>query len=182
MADLSLQKSSSLARLGFGRGGSLFLYVGIGAFAAVLITLGGLLFLNRAREAMREEFIAENEAKKESLRPELLNQIILLDKRLKGARDLLTGHNFASNVFRVIEANTHPQVRFANLVLSADALKTDMSGEAASYSAISRQVAILEREAQIEKVEFGGLSTTGEGLVGFKLSLIFKPTLLRLRP
>ena len=156
------------------------MYAGIGFLVAVSAALGGLIFLNRARQAMREEFIAQNEIKKESLRPELLTQITLLDQRLKSVRGLVGDHNFASNVFRVIEANTHPQIRFTNFAFAADGLKADMSGEAASYRVLAQQIAILERAAEVERVEFGGLSTTGEGLVGFKLSLLFKPALLHL--
>mgnify|MGYP001602555926 FL=1 len=56
-----------------------------------------------------------------------------------------------------------------------------MTGEAASYRALAAQIGIFERDPQIEKTEFGGLSATSGGLVGFKLSLTVKPALLHLR-
>ncbi|MEK7541779.1 MAG: hypothetical protein AAB533_02955 [Patescibacteria group bacterium] len=178
---LSSQRSSVLTRFGAGRGVSLFFPVAVVACAAVVAAIGGLLALNRVREAEREEFVAQNTIKEESVRPELLAQISLLDRRLKGVRGLLDEHTLTSNIFRMIEADTHPQVRFLNFIFSADGLKIDMTGEAANYRALSQQIGIFERDPQIEKTEFGGLSATSEGLVGFKLSLTVKQALLHLR-
>lgn len=160
---------------------SVLLFLGVGVLAVTVAGVGGLIALNRGQEIQREELISQNKIKEESVRPELLQQISLLDRRLKGARQLIGDHAFASNIFSVIEKNTHPEVRFLNFTFSADGLKADMSGEAASYRALSRQIGLFEREPQIERTEFGGLSSTGEGLVGFKLSLTFTPTLLHLR-
>lgn len=178
---LSSRQSSVFTRFQAGFGASLFFFLSIAVFAVVITGIGGLLVLNRAREQQRDEFIAQNKIKEESVRPELLQQISLLDRRLKGIRTLMGEHLFASNVFRVIEQDTHPKVRFLNFTFAADGLKLDMTGEAASYRALARQISIFERDAQIERTEFGGLSATGEGLVGFKLSLTFKPGLLHLR-
>ncbi|OHA02681.1 MAG: hypothetical protein A3J10_03625 [Candidatus Sungbacteria bacterium RIFCSPLOWO2_02_FULL_54_10] len=164
-----------------GRGVSLFFIVAASALVLAAAGIGGLFVLNRAQESQRDEFIAQNRIKEESVRPELLQQVVLLDRRLKGVRTLIGEHMFTSNVFGVIEKNTHPQVRFLNFTFSADSLKLDMSGEAASYRALSRQIALFEQEPQIERTEFGGLSATSDGLVGFKLTLTFKPTLLHLR-
>lgn len=148
----------------------------------VLAATIGLVVLNHSRESQKAQFIAQNKIKEESLRPELLDQIASLETRLENARALLTNHPFASNVLRVLEQDTHPQVRFSNFSFARDGLKADMSGEAASYRVLARQIGIFEQDPQIQKVDFGGLSTTGEGLVGFKLTLVFRPSLLQLRP
>lgn len=142
---------------------------------------GVLVILNRSRETQKVQFIAQNKTKEESLRPELLNQIAILEARLTGARTLLGGHTFASNVFRVLEADTHPQVRFSNFAFARGGLKVDMTGEAANYRVLARQIGLFEQDPQIQKVEFGGLAGTAAGLVGFKLSLTFRETLLHLR-
>lgn len=182
MADFLAPRSAPvLSRLSHGPGTSLFFFISIGALVTAAVAAGGLTVLNGAQESRREEFIAQNKIKEENVRPELLQQVALLDKRLKSVGALIGSHTFASNIFSVIEKNTHPQVRFQNFTFAADSLKLDMSGEAASYRALANQIGLFEREAQIERTEFGGLSTTGEGLVGFKLTLTFKPALLHLR-
>lgn len=155
--------------------------IGIASLLLVGAAAGGLVILNRGREAQKLELISQNKIKEESMRPELLASILSLDQRLKAARQALGSHTFVSNVFGLLEADTHPQVRFSNFSFAADSLKLEMSGEAASYRALARQIAFFEQDPQIDHVEFGGLSVTGEGLIGFKLSLTFKQTLLRLR-
>jgi len=182
MADLSLRQSSSfVSRLPLG-GILSFSAISIGLFVMVLAATGALVLLNQSRESVKAQFIAQNKIKEESLRPELLDQIISLEQRLKNARALLAGHPFVSNVFRVLEQDTHPQVRFSNFSFAKDGLKADLSGEAASYRVLARQIGIFEQDPQIQKVDFGGLSATSEGLVGFKLTLVFRPSLLEIRP
>ena len=180
MADLSLKTSSFVSRLP--RGGSLsFSAISIALFIAVLGATGGLVILNRGRENQKTQFIAQNKIKEESLRPELLNQIVSLEDRLTGARELLSNHTFVSNVFRVLEADTHPYVQFSNFSFARDSLKVDMAGEAANYRVLARQIGLFEQDPQIQKVEFGGLSSTGTGLIGFRLTLTFRGALLHLR-
>ena len=53
-----------------------------------------------------------------------------------------------------------------------------MSGEATSYSTIARQIGVFERDQNIERVEFGGLSLGANNVAGFKVSLIFKRSFL----
>lgn len=177
---LSLQRPPSQFAVPPRNTGALFI-LALAFLSIMLVASGALFVLNHAREGQQAQFIEQNKIKEEGLRPELLNQIASLDERLKAVRTLLSNHTFASNIFRVLEADTHPDVRFGNFSFVASALKVDVTGEAASYRALARQIAIFEQDPQIRSVEFGGLSTTGEGLVGFKLSLIFQPTFLHLR-
>ena len=182
MAEFLLKQESPLDRFDLERGGSIFFYVSLGLFFAVLVSLAGLIVLNRAKLNARDELVRQNQSKEESLRPESLQQVVALDTRQKNIHTLFGNHTFASNVFQVIERNAHPQVRFLNFNFSADSRKVDMSGEAASYRALSRQIGIFERDPQVESVEFGGLSASQERFVSFRTSIIFKPTLLGVRP
>ncbi len=181
MAEFLIKQDAPARRFDFERGGSSFFFGSFVLFLLMLAGLGGLIVLNKTRAGERDRIVAENQSKEENLRPELLNSVAVLDKRLKNLRLILGSHVFVSNVFKVIEQNTHPQVRFTSFSFTTDSRKVDMSGETTSYTALSRQINILEREPQIERVEFGGLSTAEEKFVGFKLSIIFKPTLLSIR-
>lgn len=97
-------------------------------------------------------------------------------------RTLLARHVFPSNVFKLLEADTHPQVRFANFNFVADSRKLEMTGETTSYALLARQISLLERDPQVEEVQFGGLAFGPSNLLGFKLTIIFKQSLLQLRP
>ena len=180
MADLSLKQTASVSRVSYG-GGFPFSTVSISVFVIVLAAIGGLFVLNGQMESQREELIKQNKIKEESLRPELLEQIITLEDRLKGIRTLLARHPYASNVYRILEADTHPQVKFTSFSFSADTLKVEMGGETVSYRVLARQITFFERDPQIEDVQFGGLSVAGPGVVAFRLTLTFKPTFLHIR-
>ncbi|QQG45673.1 MAG: hypothetical protein HYW89_02010 [Candidatus Sungiibacteriota bacterium] len=182
MADLLLKKESPEAKFRIERGSSFLFYLVLALFFLGLAVYGGLLLLNRGQERAREELTAQVRLKEEDLRPELLNQIFILDKRLKNLRTLLARHIFPSNTLRLVEADTHPQVRFLNFNLSTDSRKLEMSGETTSYAVLARQIALFERDPQVERVEFGGLSFGTNNLLGFKLTLIIKTSLLQLRP
>mgnify|MGYP001592813218 FL=1 len=182
MAEFLIKQGASARRFSFERGGSLFFSGSLILFILTLAGLGGLILLNKTTADQRDRIAAQNREKEESVRPEELESVANLDRRLKNLRVLLDNHAFASNVFAVIEQNTHPEARFTTFNFSAESRKLDMSGETTSYSALSRQIAMFERAAQIERVEFGGLSAAEGKFVSFKISIIFKPTLLSIRP
>lgn len=181
MADLSLKQASALGPRPPLGAGVPFAAVSITLLVAVLAALGGLTLLNRQREAQREEFIRQNKIKEESLRPELLAQIVALEGRLKGIRALLSRHEFSSNALRLVEADTHPQVQFSSFAFSADNLKVELGGQAASYRVLARQITFFENDPQVEAVEFGGLSAVSSGLIGFHLAITLKPGFTHIR-
>lgn len=170
------------ARIRVRGGDSLFFYFSLLLFLASLAAYGGLALLNRAQGEAREELARAVGEKEAELRPELVNQIFLLDARLKNLRTLLSGHLFTSNIFRFLEGSTHPRVRFLSFNFLAQSRRIDMSGEAASYATVAEQVALFERHPHVEKVEFGGLSLGSNNLVNFKLTLMLRDAILRLRP
>lgn len=163
------------------RGSSLVFYLALVVFLIITTALGGLFLLNRAQKEARQALVGEVKEKENNLKGGILNQIFTLEQRLKNLRSLLSGHVFPSNVFTFLEKNTLPEVRFLNMVFDAEARKLDMSGEASSFSVVSRQVNIFERDPQVERVEFGGLSSSGANLAGFKLTIMFKKSFLLLR-
>lgn len=182
MPDLLLKKERSTGTARTEQAGSVFFFISLGLFLFTLAAYGGIFLLNRAQQQTLATLREQIKSKEENLRPELISQILLLDQRLANIRTLLSKHLFLSNVFRLIEQDVHPQVRFSNFNASANSRKADMTGEAASYAALARQIALFEQDPQVERVEFGGLTLTGENLLGFKLTLTFKPALLQVRP
>ncbi|MBI2053431.1 MAG: hypothetical protein HYT41_01665 [Candidatus Sungbacteria bacterium] len=180
MADLSLKQAPSVTRMSYG-GGFPFSMISIVLFVVVVGAIGALFVLNGRMSAQKEELIKQNKIKEESLRPELIEQIITLEDRVKSIRTLISRHPYASNVYKIIEANTHPQVGFASFSFSSDTLKVEMTGETSSYRALARQITFFERDPQIEDVQFGGLSSSAPGVIGFRLTLTLRPAFLHIR-
>ncbi|MBI2096793.1 MAG: hypothetical protein HYT40_01395 [Candidatus Sungbacteria bacterium] len=110
-----------------------------------------------------------------------IDQILALDQKLGSLRQLLENHVIGSNVLQLLEGNTLPRVRYTTLSLAAEARKIDLAGEAASYLTLAEQVRVFESLPEVEAVNFSGLSLSDKGILSFKLSIIFKPILLRWR-
>lgn len=182
MPDFLIKKESAAERIRTGFGGMFFLYFALVFFFFSLAGSGGLLLLNRAQDAARQELREQIGAKEENIQPELIQQIFLLDTRLANMRSLLSRHIFMSNVFDLVETLTHPQTRFTNFSLNTETRRLDMSGETASYLALAQQIKLFEEHAQIERVDFGNPSLTGINRLNFKMSITFKPGLLQTRP
>lgn len=182
MPDFLLKKEHPTPTLRLDRTGSALFFVSLGLFLLILAAYGGLWLLNRAQHQTILTLREQIQSKEEDARPELINQILALDQRLSNIRAILGKHVFLSNIFRLIEKGVHQEVRFSNFNLSANSRKIDLTGEAASYAALARQIALFEQDPQIERVEFGGLTLSGENLLGFKLTLTFKQALLQIRP
>ncbi len=174
---------SPLKQLRVVSGVSLILFAGFYIFIAMAFAYGALTLLVRSQENARAEFIAQIEQKEQELRPELINQIIGLDKNIENLKTLLAGHVYASQLFRVVEETAHPRVRFANLNFSFGGRKVDMNGEAPDYATVAQQIRLFEQNANIERIDFGGLSANAQkGQVGFQVSLILHPRAIRRAP
>jgi hypothetical protein len=180
LAELLLKKEISKPKIQVERTGSLFFFLTFLLFLVSVASYGGIWFLNGAQKRTQESLFEQVKTKEAELRPELVNQIFLLEKRLSNMRLLLDEHIFVSNVLRRLEDNTHPQVRFLGFNFISNLRRVDTTGAAANYNTVAKQVGILKRDPQIESLEFGGLSMDPNGLVNFRMSITFKPTLLKL--
>lgn len=174
MPDFLLKKDTEPVRIQVERGGSIFLYISFGIFALILLGYGGLIFLNQSQNNNLNEFIKQIEIKEQNLRPEVIQQIFLLEQRLNNTKTLLSQHNLPLNVYKTLEKNTHPQVRFSNFNADIPINKITMTGETTSYATLAHQIGILERNSLISNVEFGGLSISPRDLLSFNLILTFK--------
>jgi hypothetical protein len=162
-----------------------------GALTGLLFALGTLLliasilatgsvyaygfYLNKNAAILKEEVTALED----ELRPELLAQLLLLDKKMASLKGLLQNHFVASNALKLLEENTLSQVRFNLYSYSSDAKKIDLSGEAAGYTVLAQQVRTFEALPQVERVNFGGLAANEKGQVTFKMGIFFKQPLIR---
>lgn len=181
MADLLLKKEIPLNRFKFLQRSGGTIFVGsLGLFFLIVVIFAGLALFNRSQARTRDELSKDIRVKQDELRPELLNQIFLLESRLENMQNLLDNHPFVSNSLKFLEDQTLPQVRFLNFDLKIDTRKLEMAGEAANYATLSEQIMLFEKHPQVEKVEFGGVTLGSGNLVNFRLSIIFRPSLLKI--
>ena len=183
MADLLIkrQEPNTFDKLRVESGRSLFFYIAFLFFLVTISAYGGTFFLNQSQVKAQEDLLEEIRLKEEELRPELLSQIFLLESRIKNMRELISKHVRYSNILKFLEVNTHPQVRFSNFTFSSDSRRLGINGETVSYAILAEQVGIFERNPQVEKVEFGGLSLGQNNRPGFNLTVVVKQSLLTAR-
>lgn len=180
MADLLLKKETPSIQFRIEQRASLFFSIILVLFFMAVASYGGLIFLSRAQEKTRQDIVDQIRLKGETLRPDLLRQIFILDSRLKNLKTLLSRHQSTSAIFHFLETQTLPQVNYLNFNFSADSRRIDLDGEAPSYGVLARQIMILEKNKDVERVDFGGLSFR-KNQVGFKLSVVLRPAALESR-
>lgn len=178
---LSKKEESPFRHLPIREGGTVLFYVSLTVFFFILAGYGGLFLLNRGYNEAEALIRDEIRVKEEGLNPGLINEIFTLENRLGELRALLSGHTLSSRVFLLLEERTHPRVQFTTFNFSRESRKVDLSGVAASYAVLAEQIGLLERHPEMERVEFGGLAQTAQGLIGFKASVVVKESLLHPR-
>lgn len=158
--------------------GAVALFAGLFFFIISIAGYAGLFYLNKSQEETQTQFIEQIKQKEDDLRPKLLDEIFSLQKKIKTVSGILSLHPFSSNTFALIERNTHPYVRFDSYSFSPKGRKINLKGEAADYGVIARQIAFLEGDQQIDKVEFGGLALKENRRVTFVMTIYVMPTLI----
>lgn len=182
MIELIVKKETVRPNTGSSFWQLLLFYGSILIFFLTLAGYWGVVLLNSNQQKTKTRLIEEIKLKEEGLRSELLDEIFLLDERLRNMSTLLNRHIFTSNLFKLLETDVHPQVRFISFGLTTNSKKMDMNGEAANYAALAKQISILERNPQIEKIDFGGLSSGANNFINFKTTITFRQGILLIRP
>lgn len=160
---------------------AMFFSVSITIFIVASVAFGGLFFYNKTLDGTRQKLADSVKKARENFdREGGIGRLIQTANAFDAARVLLAQHVFSSNVFSFIQEYTHTRVKFDTMSFSRDMKKIDLSGAGASYRIVAEQISVLESNPQVDRVEFGGLSMTDKGLVNFKLTIFFKPSLLQL--
>lgn len=146
-------------------------------FVITLAGYAGLYYVNKSQENTQAQFVQQIQQKEDDLRPKLLDQIFSLQKKIQTASSVIASHPFAANTFTTIERDTHPLVQFGSYAFSPKDHTITMAGEADNFSVLAQQIAFLEGDQQIDKVDFGGLTLDDNNRVLFNLKLYLMPSL-----
>ena len=136
----------------------------------------GLYYLNKSQEDTQQQLIQQIQQKEDDLRPKILDQIFSVQKKLQTASAVLSSHQFSANTFGLIERDTHPRVKFESYSFSPKDHVINLKGEADDFAVLAGQIAFLEGDQQINKVEFSGLTLRENHHVSFGLAIYLMPT------
>lgn len=182
MVDLARQSTKPIEKIQMQKSIPILFYLSLLLFFISMASYGGLLLLNRAQARAGQTLRQEIQRKEEDLRPELIDQIFLLEERLGNIHTLLEKHSFPTQLLTLVEEITLPLVRFSSFNYQPALSRLDMSGETISYGLLAEQLGIWERNPELERVEFGGLSRTTGDFIGFKLNLTLKQSAFKKPP
>ena len=175
MQELSSQHIAS--QIISNRKGAFALFASLFLFIITLAGYGGLYYLNKSQDDTQAQLVQQVQQKEDDLRPQVLDKIYSLRKKLKSITSIIRTHQFIANTFGLLERDTHPRVSFDSYSFSPNDRSIVLKGKADSYSVLARQITFFEGDQQINKVEFGGLSLDQDGRVSFNLTVYVLPTL-----
>jgi hypothetical protein len=107
-------------------------------------------------------------------------KIFDFQKKINDFAILLGEHKISSNVFSFIEQYTLSNVWFNKFNMNEEGLEVNLSGEAETTEALSRQISILEENQYIKKINLLNSGTGEGGKINFNLTLLLEPQIFTL--
>ncbi len=98
--------------------------------------------------------------------------VINYKKKIGDFTSLMQNHHFTSNVFAFMQNQTMPNVWFKQFSLNESSATVQLSGEADDLDAVSRQIAVLERNKYVKSLSTLTSSSDGVARNSFSTNLV----------
>src|SRR3989344_5402317 len=98
--------------------------------------------------------------------------VINYKKKINDFTFLMQNHQFTSNVFAFMQQQTMPNVWFKQFSLNEKSATVQLSGEADDLDAVSRQIAVLEKNKYVKSLSTLTSSGDGSARNGFNTNLV----------
>lgn len=112
--------------------------------------------------------------------PALIVELQQTALAIRSIKNLTQKHVALSRLFKFLEENTIPDVRFSNF--SYNGGKVGLTGTARSYLALAEQSLIFEKSRLIKDVSFSNFVLSSGGFVGFNTIFSVEPDLILYQP
>lgn len=160
---------------------SFFLVISIFILSTVLVVTAGLYFYSRATGKNITVLKDNLDKAKNRFEPTRINQLQILDKRLKASTEILSKHIAISPIFEALQAITMKTVKFTKFNYSmaedsAGKLMVQMSGVAVGYRSVALQSDLFTKFKYFIDPIFSNLSLDNSGNVLFDLEFSVDPT------
>lgn len=139
-----------------------------------LLVYGGLFIYKKGLTQKVDNLnksISDLESKRDN---KLENSIYSADKKLNTVEGLFKDHFYWSKLFAKIEQATVPDVYFteAKTAFADNKVELTLSGNAATYTSLARQMVSFKEDALIEGVDLGEVKLNESGGINFVLSIL----------
>lgn len=136
------------------------------SFFIFLLTLLIYFGLSVGYKAFLNDQIKDLDAEIEELRFEVpleeQDELIMFFSQIVNMQTALDRHIIGSNLFRMLEKNTHAEVAFTNMDLSVAERRVDLDGVTRDYETLVAQLAIFESVPEVERVVLESSQRTGD--------------------
>ncbi len=160
---------------------SFFVIITVLIFVTVVLAYGGLFLysniLTKNITAKKEQLDRANER----FEINRINELKLLDKRLKAGGKVLDKHISISPIFEILQKITMKTVRytkFAYEVTDKGEINVKMNGQALGYRYIALQADLFSKEKNLIEPVFSNLSLDDKSNVNFDLTFAVDPSLV----
>jgi len=147
------------------------------------LSLLGYLALSFGYETYLNGQIANTEAETAALTQKISadaqTKFIDVYSRLSNFKDLSSDHIYGTKLFPLLEKVTYPSVYYNNVELSVDDKRVILSGIAANFDALSRQLKLYDDEKASIEAYILNQSRIVENQVNFRVTLIVSPKLFQ---
>ena len=109
-------------------------------------------------------------------------EVLTYQKKIGDFSVLLKNHEFASNVFAFMQAQTLPNIWFSQFSLDEKNTAVQLSGEADDVDSFSRQVAALEGNKYVKSMGSLNSSLGQAAKLDISIGLVLKPTIFDYLP
>jgi len=150
----------------------LFLLSLLGYFA---LNFGYATYLNNQILNTEEE----TKALTQKISTDSQNKFIDVYSRLFNFKDLLAKHVYSTKAFPLLEKITYPTVYYNSVEISVDDKKMVLSGIAANFDALSRQLKLYDDEKTLIESYILNQSRIVENMVNFRVSLTLSTKLFQ---
>jgi len=154
--------------------------ISIFIFITVVVAAGGLYFYKGIMEKNIATMSDNLVLAKNRFEPTKINQLQILDKRLRASDQILASHVAISPIFDALQTLTMKTVRYTKFSYSIDEKTTKiivkMSGQAIGYRSIALQSDLFAKNKNILDPVFSNLTLDEKGNILFDLEFSVDPS------
>jgi len=136
-----------------------------------------LIFLTKnyfQRKDINKEIIALQTVGTDTQKQEE-DKVLTYQLKIKDFSILLQNHEFASNVFAFLQAESIPNIWFKQFTLDQKNSQVQLSGESDDLDAFSRQVAVFERNKYVKNITTFNSASGDMARIKFNIDMTLDP-------
>ncbi len=155
--------------------GELLMFSGTLLFIAILVYVGIAYGYKPYLERQVADLNTQIATFSEQIPEQDQQQFLGFYSQLVNTQRLLAQHVMGSGFFNWLESNTSPNVYYTKLDMNTANNQVGLAGTARTMGDIAAELAILEGQPQVQRINFGNASANTNGTWQFNMTLFFSP-------